>query len=156
MLSKMPSTALRLRGFNSQGLLLQVLDKFASLEAPAKGQQIRYPKFQPAGIITNSYRLKTNWTKIRQTSTSAAAVEVIPAVRCNNEEGMLEVNWAAATHPSKFPFVWLRDNCQCEKCHHPISHARNFYMKDLVLDITPVDVDVSAYVYCVSITVFFI
>ena len=147
MLSKMSSATLRIRGFNSQGLLLQVLDKFAGSETPAKGQQISYLKFQPARIITNSQRFKTNWTKIRRTSTFAAAAEVIPAVRCNNEEGMLEVSWSAATHPSKFPYVWLRDNCLCEKCHHPISHARNFYMKDLDLDITPIDVDVSAYIF---------
>ncbi|XP_070493633.1 gamma-butyrobetaine dioxygenase-like [Chironomus tepperi] len=24
----------------------------------------------------------------------------------------------------KFPFVWLRDNCKCEKCHHPSSSSR--------------------------------
>lgn len=23
-----------------------------------------------------------------------------------------------------FPFTWLRDNCQCEKCFHPHSEAR--------------------------------
>ena len=143
----MSSATLRLRGFSCQGLLLQVFDKFVSSGAPAKaGQQMNYQKLLPASILTYSHRFKTNWTKIRQRSTSAAAVEVIPAVRCNNEEGMLEVSWSVAEHPSKFPYVWLRDNCLCEKCHHPISHARNLYMKDLDLDVTPVDVDVSAYI----------
>ena len=146
----MSSATLRLRGFNCQGLLLQVLDKF---EVPVKGQQHNYQKLQPASILTYSRRFKTNWAKIRRTSTSAAAVEEIPAVRCNNEEGMLEVSWSAGEHPSKFPYVWLRDNCLCEKCHHPISHARNFYMKDLDLDVTPVDVDVSAYIFIVSTAV---
>ena len=149
MLSKVSSATLRLRGFNSQGLLVQVLDNFASSWAPVKEQQIRsnYQKLQPAGFITYSRRFKTNWTKIRRSSTSAVPVEVIPAVRSNNEEGMLEISWSAAELPSKYPYVWLRDNCLCEKCHHPISHARNFYMKDLNLDVTPVDVDVSAYIY---------
>ena len=42
----------------------------------------------------------------------------------------------------KFPFLWLRDNCQCEECFNPHSLARSFLMKDLRLDITPKSVKV--------------
>ena len=45
----------------------------------------------------------------------------------------------------KFPFLWLRDNCQCEECFNPHSLARSFLMKDLRLDITPKSVKVNTF-----------
>ncbi len=46
-----------------------------------------------------------------------------------------------------FPFVWLRDNCQCEKCYHQISHGRMFPLMDLDIDTQPQHVKVGTYMY---------
>lgn len=39
----------------------------------------------------------------------------------------------------KFPFVWLRDNCLCEQCFHPIAKSRNHW-SDSHLDIKPKEI----------------
>ncbi len=36
-----------------------------------------------------------------------------------------------------FPFAWLRDNCQCPECFHPISMARNVLLRNVPVDIRP-------------------
>jgi len=35
----------------------------------------------------------------------------------------LELTWAQG-HSSSFPLSWLRDNCQCPSCFHPVSRSR--------------------------------
>ncbi len=49
----------------------------------------------------------------------------------------LVVNWSDGDRPTMdcFPFVWLRDNCQCPECFHPVSKGRLFLMRDLEVDI---------------------
>ena len=144
MLSKLTSNALKLQVFNSQGILTQFLDKFT--QHPDVPEQLSKRKSlrSAAGVTGHPVRTKTNWTKRQLTCTSAAAAETGPAVRCNHDDGMLEVAWDSH-EPEKYPYVWLRDNCQCEKCHHPTSHARNLFMKDLDLNVRPVDIDVSQF-----------
>ncbi|KAI8507040.1 Gamma-butyrobetaine dioxygenase, partial [Branchiostoma belcheri] len=43
-----------------------------------------------------------------------------------------------------FPYVWLRDNCQCQQCFNPDSHARLLLMADLDVRISPVRAEVQA------------
>ena len=40
-------------------------------------------------------------------------------------------------HQLKFPYVWLRDNCQCKDCFHPVSKARLFLTRHLDPNIVP-------------------
>eukprot|EP00095_Tigriopus_kingsejongensis_P000750 maker-scaffold273_size229271-snap-gene-1.25 protein:Tk00750 transcript:maker-scaffold273_size229271-snap-gene-1.25-mRNA-1 annotation:"gamma-butyrobetaine dioxygenase-like" len=42
----------------------------------------------------------------------------------------------------KYPLIWLRDNCPCSKCFHPVSKGRLLLMKDLNLDVTPKSVEI--------------
>lgn len=56
-------------------------------------------------------------------------------------DNMLELDNDKDFRKEKFPFIWLRDNCTCSKCFHPVSKARNVLMNDLNLDLKPKTVD---------------
>ena len=45
--------------------------------------------------------------------------------------------------PFRFPYVWLKDNCQCESCFHPVSKTRKILFQDLDPDIQPISALVS-------------
>ena len=49
---------------------------------------------------------------------------------------LIEVQWEG-DYPTHYPYLWLRDNCQCDKCFHPFTKARKLLMKDLNLDSVP-------------------
>lgn len=55
---------------------------------------------------------------------------------------MIEVAWFAGDS-SRYPYLWLRDNCQCENCFHPVSLSRSNYLKDLDLNVEPVEIQTS-------------
>ena len=61
----------------------------------------------------------------------------------NLDKFVPQINWSSG-HCSRYPFVWLRDNCQCELCFHPVSLSRTFYLKDLDTEVRPLDVQVKA------------
>ncbi|XP_076066288.1 gamma-butyrobetaine dioxygenase-like [Oratosquilla oratoria] len=42
--------------------------------------------------------------------------------------------------PSEYPYVWLRENCQCSSCFNASAIARAFLLEELDLTITPKDV----------------
>ena len=42
----------------------------------------------------------------------------------------------------KFPYVWLRDNCQCEKCFEQKSFSRVVNLNEFPVDIKPKEVKV--------------
>ncbi|KAK2724868.1 hypothetical protein QYM36_001366, partial [Artemia franciscana] len=44
-------------------------------------------------------------------------------------ENLLHVSWKDSTKRT-YPLVWLRDNCQCEKCFHPESKSRTLLLKE--------------------------
>ncbi|XP_066265539.1 gamma-butyrobetaine dioxygenase-like [Branchiostoma lanceolatum] len=63
---------------------------------------------------------------------------------CLNEAArVVEVEWSEGG-VSMFPYVWLRDNCQCQQCFNPDSRARLFLMADLDVNLSPVTADVYA------------
>ena len=43
----------------------------------------------------------------------------------------------------EYPFVWLRDNCQCEKCFQPAAKSRILLVRDLDLNDHPTNTTVS-------------
>ena len=51
----------------------------------------------------------------------------------------------------EFPWVWLRDNCQCSKCYEPISQCRIVNLTEWDLDIRPRDVQVEEMVVMVVV-----
>ncbi|MFV0543440.1 MAG: gamma-butyrobetaine hydroxylase-like domain-containing protein [Marinicella pacifica] len=42
-----------------------------------------------------------------------------------------------------YPYLWLRDNCQCPNCFHPIAFARMVLLDHLHPDTVPKSVQVS-------------
>ncbi|CAH1250334.1 BBOX1 [Branchiostoma lanceolatum] len=61
---------------------------------------------------------------------------------CLNEAArMVEVEWSGGG-VSRFPYVWLRDNCQCPQCFNPDSRSRLVLMLDLDVNVSPVRVEV--------------
>jgi len=57
---------------------------------------------------------------------------------------MLEINKNSLTlslkdsDPQQFNFMWLRDNCQCEDCMHPITKERILITSDIPENISPI------------------
>ncbi|KAG6441935.1 gamma-butyrobetaine dioxygenase [Manduca sexta] len=43
-------------------------------------------------------------------------------------------------HSLKFPFVWLRDNCQCEECFHKSAKSRILDWSNFDVNVQPIDV----------------
>ncbi|KAF4528626.1 hypothetical protein B566_EDAN009230 [Ephemera danica] len=57
----------------------------------------------------------------------------------------LQVNWTAtSTARSRFPFAWLRDNCQCPSCFHPVSKSRTVDWGQCDVTVAPKHVQVSS------------
>ena len=92
-------------------------------------------------LIRNSPRLffKTNYATAALWKTSSSAVQ---NVHKNGDSPMLHVTWSDSTS-SRFPFVYLRDNCQCPECFHESSLQRNYdSIAHLNMEIQPERVDV--------------
>lgn len=53
-----------------------------------------------------------------------------------NDEGTIKVNWADG-HTSRFHYIWLRDNCACDKCGAHASGSRHQSFLDIPEDIGP-------------------
>ena len=44
--------------------------------------------------------------------------------------------------PLQYPWLWLRDNCQCSTCFHPVAQNRTFNMDQLDVTVKPINVQV--------------
>ncbi|XP_019626570.1 PREDICTED: gamma-butyrobetaine dioxygenase-like [Branchiostoma belcheri] len=64
-------------------------------------------------------------------------------VALNEAARMVEVEWSDRG-VSRFPYVWLRDNCQCPQCFNPDSRSRRVLMNDLDVNVSPVRVELQA------------
>jgi hypothetical protein len=63
-------------------------------------------------------------------------------IATNDTNSQLGVTFAGGkTH--LFPYVYLRDNCQCPQCWHPTTLSRMVLMMDLDLNIKPSNAKVS-------------
>lgn len=58
-----------------------------------------------------------------------ASVKIARAVT-EQAKKLIKVEWETG-HQSVYPMAWLRDNCRCPKCFHPVVMARLNLMKDL-------------------------
>ena len=54
---------------------------------------------------------------------------------------MIELKWHTGEE-MLFPYIFLRDSCQCESCFHPFTKARLVLMKDLKVDSFPTELQV--------------
>ncbi|XP_074606216.1 gamma-butyrobetaine dioxygenase-like [Acropora palmata] len=70
---------------------------------------------------------------------------LVQGIERNNEERMLHVKWKGDL-VSRYPYVFLRDNCRCSECFHESSYQRRFDPVDnLDLNILPKKMEVTQY-----------
>ena len=63
-------------------------------------------------------------------------------LKCANnvsDRRMIELKWYTGEE-MLFPYIFLRDSCQCESCYHPFTKARLILMKDLKVDSFPINI----------------
>lgn len=81
-------------------------------------------------------RLPSTSQVMRYVSSSTTTVER------DDEEHMLSITWWDR-QPAQFPYVWLRDSCQCPQCYDSNSPARLLQMHNLDVDCKPKDIKVN-------------
>ncbi|CAH1259059.1 BBOX1 [Branchiostoma lanceolatum] len=74
--------------------------------------------------------------------TKASPGEGIKKATAVDTEEVLKVEWSTGG-VSKYPYVWLRDNCQCPKCFAAEHNNRRIMTSDIDLDAAPVTTVVS-------------
>ncbi|KAG0714161.1 Gamma-butyrobetaine dioxygenase [Chionoecetes opilio] len=88
------------------------------------------------------------WQNVKPVDTSAACLPpraagaTIAAANLQPDRQMLKVQWGSGGE-DVYPYIWLRDNCQCPACFHPVSLARRLMLKDLSLSINGASVKVT-------------
>lgn len=65
-----------------------------------------------------------------------AAAAGIADVTMKHDESMLKLSWSTGGTDT-YPYVWLRDNCQCPLCFHSGSRSRVHLIEDLDLNARP-------------------
>ncbi|KAL9983475.1 hypothetical protein ACROYT_G005655, partial [Oculina patagonica] len=100
-------------------------------------------------LLSTSTALKVNYAAAAAQSTNNPTVQNIHKA---NDNGMLHVTWNNNT-VNRYPFVFLRDSCQCPQCFHESSLQRSFdTVGQLKMDIQPDRVDVSQNGEQISVT----
>ena len=72
----------------------------------------------------------------------SVAAHTVQAVTVDQRREMLITQWSDGTQ-AEFPFLWLRDNCQCSSCFHKSAIQRLFVMENLNVNVQPTDVQYS-------------
>ena len=63
-------------------------------------------------------------------------------VRLIPERRMVEARWEGG-ETTVYPYIWLRDNCQCHTCFHPYTLARNTLMSKVPANAEPQEMKVN-------------
>lgn len=66
------------------------------------------------------------------------------AVTISSDKESIEIT--LQNRKEKFPLVWLRDNCTCEKCYHKQSISRIINWNEFDTNIAAKSVEVSIYI----------
>ncbi|XP_048448879.1 gamma-butyrobetaine dioxygenase-like [Rhincodon typus] len=62
-------------------------------------------------------------------------ISTIKKVEAVDKQRCITVHWDDGNH-SQYPYVWLRDNCQCPQCFLPSAKARKLPIEDLDMNIS--------------------
>ncbi|XP_063842354.1 gamma-butyrobetaine dioxygenase-like isoform X1 [Scylla paramamosain] len=104
------------------------------------------PPQPTSASYTMRMRNRVAWQKVGTVSgcsySQSTAGATIAAVNLQPDAKMLKVRWTGGGDDS-YPYLWLRDNCQCTKCFHRSSLSRSVMLKDLSLSLNCADVKVS-------------
>lgn len=76
------------------------------------------------------------------TSEEKGSEKLVEVSGRNSQDAMYKLRWTDG-HTSRYPFVWLRDNCRCTKCYHPSSYQRLALMADLDPEVKPTGEELS-------------
>jgi len=85
-------------------------------------------------------------------ATTVIKTELDSSHRC------LEVTWNDGERTS-YPYIWLRDNCQCSTCFHSTTLARRLLFHNIDFNVMPINVEVSVFftarcaVYCRNLVI---
>ncbi|KAF9816725.1 hypothetical protein SFRURICE_018605 [Spodoptera frugiperda] len=86
-------------------------------------------------------RLVTSATKFAKTLPSASCIKTIHTVNVlfkNKTDDLLSVDIRGES--LQFPYVWLRENCQCEQCYHTSAKSRILDWNNFDLNVKPKNV----------------
>ena len=64
------------------------------------------------------------------------------SVANDNTSECVELKWNGS-ETQQYPYLWLRDNCQCPNCYNASSMSRRLLMRDLDPKSAPVEIKVS-------------
>ncbi|XP_078693323.1 gamma-butyrobetaine dioxygenase-like isoform X1 [Branchiostoma floridae x Branchiostoma belcheri] len=92
--------------------------------------------FYPQVVAARRFTTSSETKKVQEST-------VMGKVALNEAARMVEVEWSDGG-VSRFPYVWLRDNCQCSQCFNPDSLSRRVLMTDLDVNVSPVRVKLQA------------
>lgn len=109
-----------------------------------------------ASLVVPSARAGTTPVRARQMALSAAPalrsfstpatpdlIRTLPGLaRASQGQNTLKVWWRNG-EPDEFPYIWLRDNCQCPACFLDTASSRVSRVTDLSHDVRPKEVYVS-------------
>jgi len=65
----------------------------------------------------------------------------ITKTQLNSTERRLEVTWNDGEQTS-YPYIWLRDNCQCSVCFHAPTATRRVHFHNTDFNVMPQNVEV--------------
>ena len=83
-------------------------------------------------------RLESSQARLAQAADSSSRMS---EASLSSHDRMLEVTWGSGT-VDRFPYVWLRDNCQCDQCCSAATKTRLFLLEQLDVTIEPQSVEV--------------
>ncbi|XP_047487532.1 gamma-butyrobetaine dioxygenase-like [Penaeus chinensis] len=94
--------------------------------------------------IETSKRNFINQFRLASTSSAAARKAEVPvaAAEPDGKAAMLKIHWGDCK-TDIYPFIWLRDNCQCPQCFDSSTLSRKILLQDLSRDVHPTAVEVT-------------
>ncbi|XP_071831371.1 gamma-butyrobetaine dioxygenase-like [Apostichopus japonicus] len=78
----------------------------------------------------------------RSSSDKEGSEKLVEVSGRNSYNSMYTVHWKDG-HSSKYPFVWLQDNCRCSACYHPSSYQRLALMANLDPEVKPTQEEIT-------------
>ena len=86
-------------------------------------------------------------------STSVNPETISVTVTNNVKSECVELKWTGK-ESYQYPYLWLRDNCQCPSCYNASSKSRRLLMRDLNPESIPSEIKVRMFFHAIILTLF--
>ena len=96
------------------------------MPAPAKTEQA--PLMESVHIEAKTEIVKA---KMKCKMVQEKATRGIKSVTMDTKKEFVDIEIEGREGSQRLPAIWLRDNCQCPECFHPISKSRRLHMREL-------------------------